>query len=135
MRIVHVIDSSGLYGAERVVLALAAAQQQLGHAAAIVSIGTPGDGEKPIERAARAQGLAVHAVRMMAGPSLAGIRRLLRCADDARADVVHAHGYKPDILLAMVPRALRKRPLVTTLHGYTVVGAVGRMSLYRWLDR
>jgi glycosyltransferase involved in cell wall biosynthesis len=135
MRIAHVIDSGGLYGAERVVLALASAQQQLGHAAAIVSLGMPGEGEKAIERVAREQGLTVHTVRMMAGPSLAGIRRILRCAEAERADVVHAHGYKPDILLAMVPRALRKRPLVSTLHGYTAVGAVGRTALYRWLDR
>jgi glycosyltransferase involved in cell wall biosynthesis len=135
LRVLHVIDSAGLYGAERVILELASELQTLGHASVIVSIGLPGSEEKPLERAARERGLQLRLVRMAAGPSLAGMLRLVRLIRDERADIVHAHGYKPDILLGFLPRWVRFAPLVATVHGYTYVGGLSRMALYCWLDR
>lgn len=135
VRVLHVIDSAGLYGAERVVLELASELQRLGHAPVIVSIGLPGSEEKPLERAARERGLPLRLVRMAAGPSLRGVLRLVRLIRDERADIVHTHGYKADILLGFLPRWLRRAPLVATVHGHTYVGGVSRMALYCRMDR
>jgi glycosyltransferase involved in cell wall biosynthesis len=135
LRILHVLDSGGLYGAEVVVLELATEQHRLGHRPAIVSIGTPKSDEKPIEREARQRQIEVFPVRMAAGFNLLGMRRLVKLAREQSADVMHAHGYKPDILLGFVPRRLRRGALVTTIHGYTHTGGLNRMAVYGWLDR
>jgi glycosyltransferase involved in cell wall biosynthesis len=135
MRIAHVIDSGGLYGAEAVVLELASEQRRMGQSPLIVSIGTPGIAEKPIERAARARQIDVTPVRMKPGLNPAGALRLLTVLRERRTDIVHAHGYKADILLGLVPRRLRRIPMITTVHGYTHAASWNRLALYGWLDR
>ena len=135
MRVLHLIDSGGLYGAERVLLSLVEEQRRIGIAAAIVSIGEPGIVEKPLERAAREIGTLVHPFRMLPGPNPVGALRLLGVARRERADVLHSHGFKANVLLAFLPRRWRCIPMVSTLHGYTGGARVGRMRLYEWADR
>jgi glycosyltransferase involved in cell wall biosynthesis len=134
MRILHFVDSGGLYGAEVVLLSLATVQQRLGHSPALVSIGSANSGEKPIEQEATRRGIPVHAVRMTDGPNLSGALRLMDLARRQRADVLHSHGYKPDILLGLLPKRFRPAPLVATVHGYTHGRGLDRMRLYKWLD-
>jgi|RhiMethySRZTD1v2_1073278.scaffolds.fasta_scaffold00793_7 glycosyltransferase involved in cell wall biosynthesis len=134
MRVLHFIDSEGLYGAEAVLLSLATAQQRLGHSPVIVSIGSPTSGEKPLEHEATRRGLIVHPVRMANGPNLQGALALVNLARDERADVLHCHGYKPNILLGFLPRRWRPAPLIATVHGYTHGTGLNRMRLYKWLD-
>jgi glycosyltransferase involved in cell wall biosynthesis len=134
MRILHFVDSGGLYGAEVVLLSLATVQQRLGHSPALVSIGSASSGEKPIEHEAARRGIPVHAVRMTDGPNLPGALRLMDLARSQRADVLHSHGYKPDILLGLLPKRFRTAPLVATVHGYTHGQGLDRMRLYKWLD-
>lgn len=135
VRVLHLIDSEGLYGAESVLLDLCSALRALGQEPAIASIGTSAAGEKPIERAARARSIPVRRVVMAAGPSPRGARALLHLAETERADLFHAHGYKPDILIGALPRSLRRRPLVVTVHGYTNARWFDRQALYGWVDR
>jgi glycosyltransferase involved in cell wall biosynthesis len=135
MRIVHVIDSGGLYGAERVLLELAAQTNELGHEALVLSMGRPDDPDKPIETEGRRRGLDVRAVRVPSGPSPRAVRALLRAMAEERAAIVHTHGYRGDILLGWLPRWIQPRPLVATVHGYTDVAGSGRMRAYSWLDR
>lgn len=135
LRLFHAIDSEGVYGAESVLLDLCSALQQAGHHPVIASIGTYRTGVKPIEAAAGERGLEVHAVRMSAGPSLRGALRLAELARREHADVIHVHGYKANILLATLPRRVRGRPLVVTVHGYTDVQWWDRLALYNRIDR
>jgi glycosyltransferase involved in cell wall biosynthesis len=134
MRVLHFVDSTGLYGAETVLLSLAAAQQCLGHSPALVSIGNANSGEKPIEQEAKRRGLPVHVVRMADGPNLAGALKLVNLARRQHADVLHSHGYKPNILLGFLPKRLQPAPLVATLHGYTHGRGLDRMRFYKWFD-
>lgn len=135
MRVLHLIDSGGVFGAETMLLALAAEQRKLGLSPTICSIGLPGVAEKPLEREARRRGLDAQVFRMHPGPNPAGAARLLRFARRERADILHSHGYKGDILTAFIPHLLRRVPIVATVHGYTRAGSKGRMALYEWLDR
>lgn len=134
MRILHIIDSGGMYGAEAVLLELAAGQERLGHPASIASIGIHGCSNKPLEVAAERRGLTVHRVRMADGPNPSGGWGLIQLARRERVDILHSHGYKSDILLGFVPSRLRRLPLVSTVHGFTSTGGVSRLALYRWLD-
>lgn len=135
MRILHTIDSIGIYGAETVLLNLACEQQHRGHEPIILSIGNPGSTEKPLEAEAVRRGLQCIRHRMRDGLNLPGARLLLEIAGQQRADVVHSHGYKSNILLGVLPRFMRKQPVVTTLHGWTAKQAFSRLGLYRFLDQ
>lgn len=135
MRILHTIDSAGLYGAERVLLTLATEQKRRGDAPTILSIGNLSSPPKAIEIEAAQLGIECIALRMNDGLNLRGARDILRAATERDTDVIHSHGYKTNILLALVPRRTREVAVVTTLHGWTAKKAFSKLGLYRFLDR
>ena len=134
MKILHIIDSGGLYGAEVMLLNLMSAQLAMGLEPVLVSIGTPGCPPKFIEVRAREKGLRVLPWRMRAGLNFRGARSLCRLAREEGASLFHSHGYKGNILLGLLPFIGRTIPVVTTLHGWTWTGRFNRMMLYEWLD-
>lgn len=134
MRILHVIDSGGLYGAEVMLLHLMEAQVQLGIDPVLASIGSPGCGDKPVEIEARRRGLRVEPFRMRPGPNWPGAFAILRFARREEIELLHSHGYKGNILFGLLPKRLRRLPVVTTLHGWTWTGGLTRMRAYEWLD-
>jgi glycosyltransferase involved in cell wall biosynthesis len=135
LRILHTIDSAGLFGAEAVLLTLAEEQRRQGHSPLLLSIGNPGSGEKPLESEARRRALPCLAHRMPDGLNLRGAGELLAIAARERADLIHSHGYKTNILLGLTRRARRGRPVVTTLHGWTAKSAWSKLGLYRFIDQ
>ena len=134
MKILHIIDSGGLYGAEIMLLNLVAEQIKMGLKPTIASIGEKGIAEKPIEAEALQRGFAVRKFRMMAGPNLRGAFEVLRFAKSGGYDLLHSHGYKGNIFFGLMPRSIRRLPLVSTLHGYTSTNGFSRMWIYEWLD-
>src|SRR5215469_5961044 len=94
MRILHLIHSEGIYGAESILLYLAR-EQQRAHEPIIGSIRDPGTGETPFEALARSWGLTVVPIRIAPRPTPAVIGTLLRTVRSLGADVLHSHGYKP----------------------------------------
>lgn len=135
MKVIHVIDSGGFYGAEVMLLHLCQAQQQLGLGVEVISIGTPGNYEKPLEKKLRAHDIPCTPWRMMALPNLRESYKIIRHAEAANAKVIHSHGYKGNILLGLLPKAHRKIPVITTIHGYTKQKSFGKMAVNQWLDR
>jgi glycosyltransferase involved in cell wall biosynthesis len=135
LKILHVIDSGGLYGAEIMLLNLVAEQVSMGLEPVIASIGDPHVDEKPLETEALRRGLRVEKFRMRPGPNILGAINVLRFAWREKCDVLHSHGYKPNILFGFLPRKLRRLPMLTTLHGWTWTGGLNRMGIYEYLDR
>lgn len=136
MRILHIIDSGGMYGAEVMLLNLVQEQVKQGLQPWIASIGDPGCGEKPLECAARKQRLPMVTFRMRPGPNLPGALEILTWAKSKRCDLLHSHGYKGNILFGFLPKRVRQLPLITTVHGWTSTQSTyTRMRLYEWLDR
>ncbi len=133
MRILHLIESGGVYGAERILLYLAREQKRLGHEPCIASIARPHCSETALESAARSWGLEVFPIRIPRTPTPVMLRYLLRLVRSRGADVMHSHGYKADILLGPLPRRWRG-PMVTTLHGWTNSRAFTALWLYERLD-
>jgi glycosyltransferase involved in cell wall biosynthesis len=134
LKVLHLIDSGGLYGAENMLLDLVSEQLRQGMEPLILSAGIPGIGEKPLERAARARGLPVRPFRMCAGLNFRKGLELLGVARREGFDVLHSHGYKFNILLGFVPRTIRKIPLITTLHGYVHASPFSKMWFNHRLD-
>jgi glycosyltransferase involved in cell wall biosynthesis len=134
MRILHLIDSGGVYGAERILLYLAREQKRLGHDACIGSIARPEVAATPLEQATRAWHLPTLPLRTPKVPTPSALKALLRQLREYRPDVLHSHGYKADVLVGLVPRRLRA-PMITTLHGYTSSRSFGALWVYEQLDR
>ena len=134
MKVMHIIDSGGLYGAEVMLLNLVEEQLQMGLAPVIASIGTSTDEEKPLEREARKRNLPLECFRFKAGLNFRGALEILDLAKKRHFDLLHSHGYKGNILFGVLPRKLRKLPMVTTLHGWTSTGGLTKMAVYEWLD-
>jgi glycosyltransferase involved in cell wall biosynthesis len=134
LKILHVIDSGGLYGAEMMLLALMTEQVLMGLEPVLASIAEHDTQEKPLEAEAIRLGLCVIKFRMMPGPNPFGVAEILRFAQDERVDLIHSHGYKGNIFFGLLPRFARRFPLVSTVHGWTWTGGVNRMMLYEWLD-
>lgn len=134
MKILHLVDSAGTYGAEKVILNLMDQHIRMGLRPLLGSIGLPDEGQKDIEGAAIRQGIPVRALRMRRWSCLGGIRTILSTIREQSIDIVHAHGYKPNVLLGFLPRFLRGVPLVTTLHGWCSTDGFSLLRLYEWLD-
>ena len=135
MKILHIIDSGGLYGAEVMLLQLMCEQKKLGHTPILASIGSKTVTEKPIESEARKQGLQIKSFRMANGLNIIGALKILRFAQEKGVELLHSHGYKGNILLGLLPRGIRRLPLLITVHGWTSTGHLNKMSLYEWLDK
>ena len=134
MRVLHIIDSGGMYGAEVMLLNLIEEQVRQGISSTLASIGDHSCGEKPLEKEARRRGFSVQLFRMRPGPNIMGPRKF-RNAMSSGCDLLHSHGYKGNILLGIIPKKLRRLPLITTIHGWTSNGtSFTRMRLYEWFD-
>lgn len=135
MRVLHVIDSGGLYGAELMLLTLVEEQIHHNLKALIASIGTPEVKEKPLEVEATKRNIPIRLFRMRPGPNYLGILQILSYAESENFDLLHTHGYKSNILLGFLPSWFRKMPLVSTVHGWTATTGNSKMKLYEYIDR
>ena len=122
MKTLHVIESGGLYGAEKILLDLAAAQKRCGDDATVLSVGPNGLGEKAIEFAARERGIVVKPWRMAAGLNLLGMRNIFAWAQAEGFDVFHSHGYRFDTLFAFAD-PFGGFAKVSTVHGVTLTSS------------
>lgn len=135
IKVLHVIDSGGLYGAERLLVSLAKEQQKVGLEVVILSVGTKNEGPKQIEEFAIRQGISVKAWRMKPGFNVAGAMAILTWARNQGFDLIHSHGYKFNVLIGMVPARFRGIPFVATIHGYIKAPVLSKSWFYQCLDR
>ncbi len=134
-KILHIIDSGGLYGAEVMLLNLVAEQIKQGIEPVIASIGEKNITEKPLESEAIRRGFKIKKIRMTPGPNIFGALNILKFARKNNFNLLHSHGYKGNILFGFIPKIFRKLPLITTLHGYTSTIKFTKMKIYEWLDQ
>lgn len=135
MRVVHIIDSGGYYGAEVMLVHLCQAQIDLGLDVEVISIGTLGDYEKPLEKKLRENAIPFRVWRMRALPDFRESLKIIKYCKETSTDIVHSHGYKGNILLGLLPRRWRQIPIASTLHGYTHPKRFSKMALNQWLDK
>lgn len=130
--ILHVVVPTDVGGMQRVVEALAVGHRRRGHRVALAGVAmAPGRAQAPWLATLRAVDVDVHVVETPGrryGSERAAIRELCRTL---HPDVVHTHGYRPDVVDA--PAARRQAvPVVTTVHGFT--GGNWKNRLYEYLQ-
>ncbi len=117
---------------ESVVRLLAKGQRGAGHDVSVAAVLSPGSYNHLFVDALNADGTPVVPIEL---PNRAYLheRRLVRqLCSTFRPNVVHTHGYRPDVVGAHVARALGIAT-VSTVHGFTRGGAKNRF--YEWLQR
>lgn len=134
MKILHIIDSAGLYGAEIMLLNLCQEQKQAGHQPVICSIREVEERDMPLESEALRRRIDSITFHMQDGPNFLGAWRIAKYARMNKYDIIHSHGYKGNILFGFIPYSIRRIPLVSTLHGWTYVKKLSKLGLYAYLD-
>jgi len=129
LSILHVLAPADVGGLETVVRSLALGHSAMGHSVQIAAVLDVAS--NPFVEEAREAGLQVHVINSPARsllPERRGVRALL---SSTRADVLHSHGYRSDILDIGVARGMGI-PSVTTLHGFSATDRKARA--YEWLQ-
>ena len=133
LSIVHALAPAPFGGLETVLRHLATGLQAAGEDVTVAPILSPGDAEEhPFLRSLEQTGVRLEPLLITGRGYLAerrGIRELLQ---RVRADVLHTHGYRPDVVDSGVA-ARAGIPRVTTVHGFTGGGRKNR--LYEALQR
>jgi glycosyltransferase involved in cell wall biosynthesis len=119
--ILQIVAPGEVGGLESVVLALAAGQSRRGHKVIVAVVSEPRDGEHPFVAALTASGVTTVPFVLPPRAYLKERTLIKQLCDREQPDVVHTHGYRPDVLHA-ASRVRRNFATVTTLHGSSRVG-------------
>ena len=132
MRILHIISSGGMYGAEAVILNLSRTLNRQGHTCLLGIFSNSSNPNLQLHERALAEGIESHLIpcRGQLDRSVpASIRSL---AASTRATLLHAHGYKADVYAYLAMRS-STLPLVSTCHTWYDDNRL--LWLYGVLDR
>ena len=131
MVILHVVAPGEIGGLERVVQMLARGHGALGHEVHVAAVVERSGADRPFLEPLADVGVHTHTLIVGARGYLRERTLIADLCRQTRPDVVHTHGYRPDVVDARVARQLGI-PVVTTLHGYTAGGWKNRC--YEWLQ-
>ncbi|OQX52345.1 MAG: hypothetical protein B5M53_08850 [Candidatus Cloacimonas sp. 4484_209] len=90
--------------------------------------------EVEVGKRAEQQGLDVHYFTMRRGFSIKGILMIFSYIRISNINIVHSHGYKPNIFLGVIPSKLLKAKKISTTHGWAKEFASRKASLYEKLN-
>ena len=135
MKVLHVISSGGMYGAEAVILNMSRMLAEQGHRSVVGAFSNSSNPNLQLHEAAAREGLESHLIACSGQVDRSTIAAIRGLAAETGADVVHAHGYKADIYSYLALRG-RGVPLVSTCHTWydndlmvTLYGRLDRMVL------
>lgn len=131
MKILHLVSSSGFYGAENVIAVLARDQQQSGH---WVRIGIFENSHSPcnsVVAAFEARGIAVVRIVCHGRISRTTVKVIREILTREKIEILHSHGYKADFYAYLAGRHLGLS-LISTVHSWTKDTLAVR--LYEFID-
>jgi glycosyltransferase involved in cell wall biosynthesis len=138
MRVLHIISSGGMYGAEAVILNMSHTLNGGPHSSLLGVFSNSSNPNLQLHERAVKEGIESHLIPcdgQIDRTAVAGIREL---AVQTGADIVHAHGFKADIYVYFALRATRI-PFVSTCHTWYdnslllfLYGVVDRFVLRRY---
>src|SRR6185437_440254 len=131
VKILHVTAPAPVGGLERVVLGLTSGLKQAGHEPRVAAILDPGVTDHPLVRALETAGVPVHPVHVAGRQYGMERSRIEEIGKVHGVEVMHTHGYHPDVIDGPVARRLGI-PVVSTVHGFT--GGGWRNRLYEWMQ-
>jgi glycosyltransferase involved in cell wall biosynthesis len=132
MKILHIISSSGMYGAEAVILNISRTLNESSHSSILGVFSNSANPNLQLHEIATAQGIDSHLIPCTGQIDRTVPASIRKLAARTNADIVHAHGYKADLYSYF---ALRQSaiPLVSTCHTWYDNDLT--VSLYGMADR
>jgi len=115
-RVLHLIDSGGIYGIERMLLALLPALQVLGYPVALGCFGVPGTTGGAVGEAAAELGVETLFFDFRSRTSLRGVADVTQAIARSPRTILHFHGYKATIIGGVASQLFR-RIRIATYHG------------------
>jgi glycosyltransferase involved in cell wall biosynthesis len=133
MKILHVISSGGMYGAEAVILNMSRTLNEGGrHSSELAVFSNSSNPNLELHETAAREGIRSNLISCRGQVDRKVVNGIRELAGRVGADIVHAHGYKADIYVYLALRG-RRIPLVSTCH--TWYDNDPFVSLYGWADR
>ncbi len=132
MKILHIISSGGMYGAEAVILNLSRTLNENAHSSVLGVFSNSSNPNLQLHESAIKEGIESHLIPCSGQVDPTVIASIQRLVAQTGADIVHAHGYKADVYACF---ALRRTttPFVSTCHNWLKDGPL--VSLYGMVDR
>ncbi|MGD0646650.1 MAG: glycosyltransferase family 4 protein [Acidobacteriaceae bacterium] len=115
MRVLHIISSGGMYGAEAVILNMSRTLNEGPHRSTLGVFLNSSNPNLQLHESASREGIESHLIPCTGRLDRTAIRRIRELAAQAGADVIHAHGYKADLYVYFALRG-SNLPLVSTCH-------------------
>ena len=126
MRILQLLAPAQVGGLERVVQGLAGGLHDRGHSVTVAAVAAGDDELSPFLEPLMARGIDVREIRVPHRAYLKERRRMAEVCRELHPDVLHTHGYRPDVL-ARGPAKRQGIATVTTVHGFTGNGWKNRL--------
>jgi glycosyltransferase involved in cell wall biosynthesis len=138
MKVLHVISSGGMYGAEAVILNLSRTLNRGSHRSILGVFSNLSNPNHHLHEIAVEEGIESHLISCKSRIDRTAIASIRELALRTDADIVHAHGYKADIYVYFALRGVGV-PFVSTCHTWydndlssVFYGAVDRFVLRRY---
>src|SRR6185437_14425872 len=135
MKILHIISSGGMYGAEAVILNLSRTLNENSHSSILGVFSNTSNPNLQLHDSALKEGIESHLVPCSGQVDRTVAARIRELVEKTGADIVHAHGYKADVYVYFALRETRT-PFVSTCHNWikdsplvTFYGIVDRFVL------
>lgn len=128
-RILHVIDSQSIYGAEKVIEALMLEQVKAGYEPLLLNISTNDIADNVFNEWSAKTRLSYDRIRLSS--PFSG-KMIIQYAENNYFEVVHSHSYKSNILLSLTNR--KEIPVITTIHGWTASRWFSKLMFYSLVD-
>jgi glycosyltransferase involved in cell wall biosynthesis len=132
VRVLHVISSAGMYGAESVILTLMRQMQRNGTPHVLGVFDNLASPNHALHEIALKNGIESHLLPCSGQIDRTTLRSIRNLAAQTSAEVIHAHGYKADVYSYFAMRS-SKTPLVSTCHNWLDLDFATK--LYGALDR
>lgn len=133
IHVLHLIGSTGLYGAERWILALMRAMDTSKIRSTLINLVDCADERSAVVQAAEQRGLEAFDFVTGGKFNLFAAVRLAKWVKEQQADIIHGHGFKSD-LLGLLTAKLAGCCVMTTPHGWSMEKDK-KLQLYEKLDR
>ena len=132
MRVLHIISSSGMYGAEAVILNLSRNLRERGHQSLLCVFSNSKNPNLQLHQYAQAEGIPSHVIPCSGQVDRSAVTAIRQLTTETGADLIHSHNFKADVYawLALRNGAI---PLVATCHTWYDTDRI--VTLYGKIDR
>lgn len=132
LRIMHLISSGGLFGAEKVMLSLAKSLNYNGTKSWIGAINNFHNPHLEVIEEAKKVNIPTVVIKSKGKFDITAIKQIIEAIRKFNIDIIHTHNYKAN-MIGFLAAKKTKVPIMSTLHGY--IGNNFKLRCYERIDR